>query len=416
MPKGANKMKQRKYSATTALLVLVGLASASWVEAAGQRMVYNPVTGRTGPEVRQQTTTARQATPQPKREVRPAQFAEEIATPYTMGPDPYHPHVMSHGVDLGYDSYAGGCGDVLCGSGCGDCCANGPSARLYAGFEAVIVKPRFENNIAYTRVESDGVSNTSFTEREFDYDLEFSPRVYVGWRHSDGIGLRATWWHFDHTAGVAATNPPANGFGMIIPPAFADVDISSNVPTDSFAASTDLNAYTIDIEATKETQFQSWSLGVGFGFRYARVEQGYLARLSDAGNDPLGQIDYRQSIEGIGPTISAMAVRPITCQTAIFAKARGSLLYGDGESSLSAGEDLDLATPILTTHATNRDDLLSIAEIQVGLQWHSACYHVYQPFLTVAMEGQMWHGAGSATSEEGTLGFFGLNAGAGLQW
>ena len=111
-----------------------------------------------------------------------------------------------------------------------------------------------------------------------------------------------------------------------------------------------------------------------------------------------------------------MAVRPITCQTAIFAKARGSLLYGDGESSLSAGEDLDLATPILTTHATNRDDLLSIAEIQVGLQWHSACYHVYQPFLTVAMEGQMWHGAGSATSEEGTLGFFGLNAGAGLQW
>jgi hypothetical protein len=111
-----------------------------------------------------------------------------------------------------------------------------------------------------------------------------------------------------------------------------------------------------------------------------------------------------------------MAIRPINCQTGIFAKARGSLLYGDGESSLSAGEDLDLATPFTTTRTTSRDDLLSIAEIQVGLQWHSPYYQVYQPFFTVAMEGQMWHGAGNATSEEGTLGFFGFTTGAGLKW
>src|SRR5690606_9027371 len=110
------------------------------------------------------------------------------------------------------------------------------------------------------------------------------------------------------------------------------------------------------------------------------------------------------------------AIRPINCQTGLFAKARGSLLYGDGESNLTAGEDLDLVTPFNTSRSTSRDDLLSIAEIQVGFQWHSPYHRVYQPFFTAAMEGQIWNGAGNATSEEGTLGFFGFTTGAGLEW
>src|SRR5690606_1729620 len=68
------------------------------------------------------------------------------------------------------------------------------------------------------------------------------------------------------------------------------------------------------------------------------------------------------------------------------------------------------------TRTTSRDDLLSIAEIQVGLQWHSPYYQVYQPFFTVAMEGQIWNGAGNATSEQGTPGSFGFTSGAGLKW
>lgn len=403
-----------KRGCRAALLIctLAALVASPLASAAKPRTVYNPVTGRMGPETRGSATQqATSASSQSQQRVKPAHYGEEVAMPYDMGP-PMLGHDMPY--DMGPGSYGvEGCGDCCDAVGCGSCT---PAARFYATFEAVFVKPRYESNVAFTVMESNGTSTESFTEREFDYDLEFSPRVYVGWRHCDGIGFRAGWWQFDHAAAPMEASPAANGFGRIIPPQFGDIDISTNVPTDVFAASTTLNAYAIDIEATKETEFCSWNFGVGGGIRYAYVEQGYLAQTSDASGDALGAIDYRQTIEGFGPTISAHAVRPINCQTALFCKARGSLLFGDGESSLTAGEDLDLTTPFTTTRTTSRDDLLTIAEIQLGLQWHSNYYHVYQPFFSVAMEGQVWDGAGTATSEEGALGFFGFNTGAGVQW
>jgi len=101
-----------------------------------------------------------------------------------------------------------------------------------------------------------------------------------------------------------------------------------------------------------------------------------------------------------------------------FCKARGSVLFGDGESHLNAGEDLDLTNSFTTTRVTSRDDLLSIAEIQVGVRWQARSYRgrILTPFLTTAFEGQIWNGAGNASSEEGNLGFFGFNSGFGVNW
>jgi hypothetical protein len=410
-----------------AALVLPALWAASQgAFAADPRTVYNPVTGRTEANVRTPAArTTKTTLPATQGQVKPAQYGEEIATPYAIE-DPHFSHGMGHsGVGhygMGYAGPSIGGVDGCCGDSCGSCCdavgcgGCSPAASFYAGFEAVFVKPRYESNVAFTEMTSDGSSTESYTQREFDYDLEFSPRVFVGWRHCDGIGFRASWWQFDHAAAPMEANPPANGFGRITHPEFDGIDISSNVPGDTFAASTSLNAYAVDFEFTKDTEFCSWNFGVGGGVRYAYVEQGYLATLRDSGNDALGAIDYRHTLEGFGPTISAHAFRPINCQTGLFCKARGSLLFGDGESNLTAGEDLDLTTPFTTTRTTSRDDLLTIAEIQLGLQYHSNYYNVYQPFFSVALEGQVWNGAGTATSEEGTLGFFGFNTGAGLKW
>ena len=131
-----------------------------------------------------------------------------------------------------------------------------------------------------------------------------------------------------------------------------------------------------------------------------------------------GQIDFRHSLEGFGPTISLDAYRPFGSQSGIFCKARGSVLFGDGESRLIAGEDLDLTTPFNTTRTTSRDDLLSIGEVQLGYRWQGrkVSRRAYRPFCSIAMEGQIWNGAGNASSEEGTLGFFGFNVGGGLSW
>ena len=317
------------------------------------------------------------------------------------------------------DPCCGNCCDVNCGNAVG-CCGK---PAIYAGFESVIVMPRFDRNVAFSTLTEDNNLNRSISETEFDYDFEFSPRVFFGWRHQDNVGLRVTWWQYDHAAATASANPPANGTGLIFHPEFGDVDhwqvdISENDPNHTMTAVSKLKTYAIDLEATHQSDFNSWVLGVGCGIRYAFTEQSYLLQNRDDDNQLRGQINYNHSLEGIGPTISLEAFRPVTGQVSIFGKARGSLLFDDGRSTLVAGEDLDTSLPATTTKTTNRDDLLSIAEIQLGLQWkaNQKRGRSLRPFLTVAMEGQVWNGAGNAVSEEGDLGFYGLNSGAGVEW
>lgn len=331
--------------------------------------------------------------------------------------------------------FGAGCGDACdvgcgvepscgCGGGCADgCCgvvgqSRSGGAGFYAAYEATFLQPYFENNVGFSTTESDGATFNSITDTEFSYDTVHSPRVYFGWKHQDGVGLRVTWWDFDEEAAPISTNPPLNGFGNVTHPAFGAVDISSTIPTDSFSASTSLSAHTIDLEATKETSFGGWEFGVGGGLRYVELDQTYFAQLSAAAVTLLGQIDYRQSLEGFGPTISINASRPLSNRLDLFCKARGSVLYGDSESVLSAGEDLDLVTPFTTNRTTSREDLLSIGEIQLGLKWQgvSRRNQMRKPFFSVAFESQVWNDVGNATSEEGSIGFFGVNTAVGFDW
>jgi hypothetical protein len=386
----------------------------------GARMAYNPVSGRTERDSR---FHQRQPRPfykaddvqyyAPDQGVQPASYCE-CGSPECGGCDLAVPY-----DDSCCDDYCGdacGCGDVLCSdSVCGGPCL--PGGGWYAGFEATFVKPHFSNNVAFS-VTDNTATSTSITETDFDYDLEFTPRVFVGWNRGNDVGLRATWWQFDHGAKTASGSPPANGLGEINPPEFGDVDLSSTTPTDVFAADTSLNAYTIDLEATKSTKFCAWQFGMGCGFRYAYAEQGYVATLADDTPDTLASINYQHSIEGFGPTVSFEAYRPYNCRSGIFCKARGSILFGDSKSRLVAGEDLTLTTPFETTETTASDDLLSICELQVGYRWYAApvSCRAWQPFGSIAMEGQVWDGAGNATSQEGTLGFFGFNTAIGVNW
>lgn len=406
------------YSLTTAALLLAAALPAAAQRHTGAKMAYNPITGRTEADTRYRE---------------PADGAYSIDTDSYFEPgenfklashcECQQPYCDTCSEPCGCGDVTCGdvtCGDVCCGDVCcGDAVGCGPCGDKcwYTGFEATFVKPHFGSNTAFTTTDETATSSTSSTT-DFDYDLEFSPRVFVGYNRGSKVGLRATWWQFDHSAGTASGSPPASGLGELAPPAFDDVDLSSTIPTDVFTATTSLNAYAIDIEATKNTQFCAWQFGMGCGFRYAYVEQDYRGELADDSGDALGQIDYQQSIEGFGPTVSFEAYRPYGCNSGIFCKARGSLLFGDSNSQLNAVEDLTLTTPFTTTATTASDDLLSICELQVGYRWQappSRCRGV-QPFYSIAMEGQLWDGAGNATSQDGALGFFGFNSAIGLNW
>lgn len=295
------------------------------------------------------------------------------------------------------------------------CQSNVCEAHWFAGFEATFLKPHFTSNPAYTLMESDGSTFENFSQVEFDYDLQFAPRVFLGLQMSEEVGLRATWWGFDNDPSVLTAQPPANGFGSITPPSFGSVDISTTVPGSTFQAGTGLTAYTLDLDVTRQFCVSQWRIGAFGGLRYAEIDQNYLAQTTNASGTLTGQIDYEHGLSGIGPTMGLYASIPVATRIELFSEARGSVLFGEASSSLTAGEDLDLSTPFTTTTTTSRDEVMTIGEVELGLRWKGCRRRCWQPFGSVALEGQTWSDAGNATSEDGSLGFFGFNASFGFQ-
>jgi hypothetical protein len=284
-----------------------------------------------------------------------------------------------------------------------------------AGFDMVFARPHFENNVAYTVMQSDGVSFESISETEFDYDHVLTPRIWLGYQTPEGVGLRASYWEFDQGAVAPTVNPPANGFGDVTHPAFGGVDISSNVPTDTFSARSGLDAYTLDLEMLLCGELCNWQLLTSAGVRYASISQDYLAQLRNGAGTLVGEIDYQHATDGFGPTMAVQAKRPLFGGLSFVGLARGSLLFDDSRSQLRAGEDLDLVTPFITTRSTVRNDLLPIGELQVGSEWSSGQLSYGEVIVRSTLEGQLWSGVGNATSESGDLGFIGYSIGVGLK-
>ena len=100
----------------------------------------------------------------------------------------------------------------------------------------------------------------------------------------------------------------------------------------------------------------------------------------------------------------------------VFTGARASLLFGDGETTLAAGEDLDVASSFVTTRTRENDDLLPILEGQLGLSWCTAITPCHDFSFSAALEGQWWGGVGTASSETGDMGLLGFVVGLGLQY
>lgn len=339
-----------------------------------------------------------------------------VADGYAAGPcAPMGGGLMGGGL-MGGGLFGGG----LMGGGLAGGLAPAPGQarpfRLVGGFDLVFVEPFFESNEALLVTESDGVSFENTRALDFNYGLEFTPRLWIKGEWRNGGGIRLAWWQFDHSPGNVTAAAPANGFGRVAPGVtLGGVDISATAPGESLTARSSLNLYAIDLEGVKDARVENLRLVFSGGVRFAEVDQRFVARLT-SGGVLAGEIDLRSNVSAFGPTAALLVERPLPMAVTLFTDARLALLYGDGTTTFQAGEDLNLAVPFSTQFRSSRDDLLLVAETRLGVLWGPQFFSNWYPFVGLALEGQFWDGAGSATSDEGNLGLFGFNVMLGASW
>ncbi|MCA9103475.1 MAG: hypothetical protein KDA63_20115, partial [Planctomycetales bacterium] len=244
----------------------------------------------------------------------------------------------------------------------------------------------------------DSVSDGNW-EHSFDWNSKYSPRVEIGFQPECGLGIRARYWYYDNDATFSQLND-----------------------TQLVDAQHSLSLDVTDLEVTA----RKCDLLLSGGIRYARLDQDYSAQGYDV-DVLLDEVRTTRNFEGVGPTLgveSSSCTR--WCGFGLFAKARGSLLYGESSSSFATQVGSTVSTGVVSHE---RDDLLAIAELQIGVDWQRSS-HWGTLYLSAALEAQYWHNAGSAaagfvdnvvTYYEGAgysadMGFLGGTFGAGLLW
>lgn len=309
------------------------------------------------------------------------------------------------------------CGEGICLSGlhvgCSDCVAR---RRWSAGIEFTILKPHISNNVAFTTIESDGATFETRRETWFNYGSKLAPRVWIEMSRGSKLGLRFHYWQFNFGSDSVVGSPDASGLERVFHPVFADIDLAATVPDSEYRADSTLNAYVFDLEATRSVGCGNWIIVGSSGLRIADIEQTYTSQLINESGQQQGAIDFQHSTQGVGPTVSLRAQRPFLRRFSLFGLARGSLIFGEGVSQLTGVEDEGLDTEFTTRQRTERDDVLPIGELQVGLQWMPRNFGVWHPYVHLAMEGQVWQDVGNAANEVGDLGLFGANIALGFNW
>jgi|GEM_PF-1201554 len=272
-------------------------------------------------------------------------------------------------------------GDAPCNGECGGSCTSCRSGGLVAGAEATVLVGH-RGSLAVT-IPAANVSDFVITP---EYDEEVSPRFWIGYEAPNGLGFRARYWLYDH--GASGTSLPQ----------IADIDLLSS-----------LEAEALDGEFMQTGTFCDWDVEFAGGVRWGRVEEG-LTLTGDIG-DPVEASLFRD-FEGIGPTVALSVRRPVGCRgLSLVGGARASLLFGD--DTFTIRENVIGLLDNISLDA--EDTVLSILELQVGVEWRRALASGSSLFARALFEGQTWElspmllGIGDSN-----IGFVGGSFGVGI--
>ena len=296
---------------------------------------------------------------------------------------------------------------------CQELASGRSSERWEVGYSFLFAKLHYKESFEATTTD---LGSGTLNLIPFDQDYELTPRVWLGYKRADGIGLRGSFWNYDHAG--ERLNLVNNG--LQIPAATATSVIYPSLivapyPGDRLQVDTDLNAINVDLEATYDLRVKNLALVLGGGLRYSHFDQHYDAAVIP-GPVPLAgpaSLNWVREFEGLGPLFSGRGQLPIGCRG--FYGTGGinvSFLFGEKNLTRTVFND---ATPSPNTtppqlQFRNSDEIMGIYGSAIGLGWQRRT-RWGRCFAEGTYEGQLWTDGGAPTITFTGFNGFGLNLG-----
>jgi hypothetical protein len=287
------------------------------------------------------------------------------------------------------------------------------SERWEVGYSFLFAKLHYKESFQATSTD---LGSGTLNLIPFDQDYELTPRVWLGYKRADGIGLRGSLWNYDH----AGDRLNLVNNGLQIPAATATSVIYPSLivapfPGDRLQVDTDLKATALDLEATYDLRVKNLDLVLGGGLRYSHFDQHYDAAVIP-GPVPFAapaSLNWVREFEGLGPLFTGRGQLPIGCRG--FYGTGGinvSFLFGDKNLDRSVVND---ATPSPNTTPAqlqfrDSDEIMGIYGAAIGMGWQRRT-RWGRCFAEGTYEGQLWTEGGAPTITFAGFNGFALNLG-----
>jgi hypothetical protein len=247
-------------------------------------------------------------------------------------------------------------------------------------------------------------AGTDFSARDGNnaQGLAYTPRLWLGRQVSEKWGVVGRFWSLSDFS----THPPALVPGTVALPNFATITEFDRA-----------RLYTIDVEAIRSFTPGAWKVDGTIGVRQAKI-------FADARVDAFGvfttgnfvnlSLSNGFKFDGTGATSALIVRRQIGNSNAhFFLSGRGSHLWGHTDSfgRVAGAVASSPSAPLVGAATVTRNNAISqltIAEMQVGIQWEFALQSVpMTTFFRTAFEYQNWNVNGPPTGGAGFGGTIG---------
>ncbi len=300
-----------------------------------------------------------------------------------------------------------------------------------------------------TTVRNAAGKPVTFSAANLHYAVNFGPRVSLGVVGPDGWGVRGDWWRLDEatrTVVLTSTDATLRRLDSSVPvfgvPGFTSpgpVAQQLKIFNDQLAADNRVLLQVADLEAFRNFRRDDWALLVGGGVRYGYLSQAYRAFRSNSGTAKSGTtttnllrdsdlVTTGRNFGGVGPTgVVELRRRLGASGFSLYGAARGSVLFGGTRQQsfqrtvVSQQVTVGTAAPKTTTTSTLfqgtrvGDETIPMGDFEVGVNWTRPAWGMLV-FVQAGVVDQTWFGSGTATSESGNLGVFGMRFTAGVSY